>query len=241
MTSKVDRLKSLPRIFQCNLDRFFQRVVAPLIVQLPVHERLETGEAKSHDEFLDRCGAQVDNHLANEAAKAFALTLSGAFERQLHDFVLELWETGKATPPETKTAKPGVWPALKYEPLLTICADYAAIDLEALNLRRPLVELLLVGNVVRHGEGGSCNRLNKQAPRLWEDPDGQLIDLSPGPTRLSDRMRIQPADLYDFAVAAMTFWGHADTDVGAATIIPGYPPIRDLPASLAGNAAKPVV
>lgn len=240
MTSALNRLKGLPRIYQCNLDRFFQRVVAPLIGQLPVHARLETGEAKSYDEFLDRCGAQVDNHLANEAAKAFALTLSGAFERQLHDFVLALWETGKATPPSTKTDKPDAWPSLKYEQLLTISADYAGIDLEAANLSRPLAELLLVGNVVRHGEGGSCRRLSKASPRLWEDPDGQLIDLSPGPTRLSDRMRIQPADLYDFAVAAMNFWGRADTDLGAVTVIPGYPPLRDLPGPAVG-VAKPVV
>ena len=65
----------LPRVFQANADRFFQRVILATLDQLPMHRTLVVGEASTMDEFLDRCTAQVDNYTANEAAKAFALTL----------------------------------------------------------------------------------------------------------------------------------------------------------------------
>ncbi|WP_199229324.1 hypothetical protein [Caulobacter endophyticus] len=229
----MDRLISLPRINQANLDRLVRRVIGPVLERLPVHGRLETGQAPTLDVFLDRCAAQVDNHLANEAAKAFALTLSGVFERQLHEFALELWSLGLAAPPTRKDGTPA---SPKYDVLLALCAGYAGIDLVGHNLARPLGELLLVANVVRHGEGGSCARLHEIAPRLWDDPDGRLIALSPGPALLSERMRILPEDLSDYAVAAMVFWGWADTQVGAVTVIPGYAPVRRLDATSAVSA-----
>ncbi|MBJ6889195.1 hypothetical protein JG637_19355, partial [Vibrio cholerae] len=66
----MDTTDQLPRVFQANADRFYQRVILPTLDQLPVHGTLVVGEAKTIDEFLDRCAAQVDNHTANEAAKA---------------------------------------------------------------------------------------------------------------------------------------------------------------------------
>lgn len=61
----------LPRIFQANLARLFDRVILPGMDVLTVHDHLEQGEATSLDQFLDRAAAQVDNYTANEAAKAF--------------------------------------------------------------------------------------------------------------------------------------------------------------------------
>jgi hypothetical protein len=73
----------LPRIFQANLARLFERVIRPAMAALPVHMSLECGEAATMEQFLDRAAAQVDNYTANEAAKAFTLTLAAIFERQL--------------------------------------------------------------------------------------------------------------------------------------------------------------
>src|SRR3546814_72627 len=73
----------LPRTFQANVDRFYQRVILKTLGDLPTHETLVVGEASDMDEFLDRCAAQIDNYTVNEAAKAFVLTLDGLFERQL--------------------------------------------------------------------------------------------------------------------------------------------------------------
>lgn len=73
----------LPCIFQANLARLFDRVIQPAMAGLPVHSSLEGGEAATMDQFLDRAATQVDNYTANEAAKAFTLTLAATFERQL--------------------------------------------------------------------------------------------------------------------------------------------------------------
>ncbi|WP_303522846.1 hypothetical protein, partial [Staphylococcus pasteuri_A] len=49
----------LPRIFQANLARLFERVVQPAMEALPVHSSLESGEAATMDQFLVRAAAQV--------------------------------------------------------------------------------------------------------------------------------------------------------------------------------------
>lgn len=85
----MTRQDQLPRLFQANTDRLFQRVIHPGLVALPIHAVLMFGEATAVDAFLTRAVAQVDNYTAKEAAKAFTLTLAGLFERQLR-----LWAAG---------------------------------------------------------------------------------------------------------------------------------------------------
>lgn len=80
MSSNADQL---PRVFQANLAGLFDRIILPRLAALAVHLRLERGEAATLDAFLDRAAAQVDNYTANEAAKAYVLTLAAVFERQL--------------------------------------------------------------------------------------------------------------------------------------------------------------
>ncbi|WP_081066828.1 hypothetical protein [Burkholderia cepacia] len=86
---------NLPRVFQANTDRLFQRLIWPGLNALPIHAELRFGEAASMNEFLNRAAAQVDNHTANEAAKAFTLTLAGLFERQLRIWGRSLGVAGK--------------------------------------------------------------------------------------------------------------------------------------------------
>ena len=74
---------TLPRIFQANVDRLFQRVIVQGLNALPIHAELRFGETQSMEEFLARAKAQTDNYTANEGAKAFTLALAGLFERQL--------------------------------------------------------------------------------------------------------------------------------------------------------------
>jgi hypothetical protein len=59
---------NLPRVFQANTDRLFQRLIWPGLNALPIHAELRFDEAASMNEFLNRAAAQVDNHTANEAA-----------------------------------------------------------------------------------------------------------------------------------------------------------------------------
>jgi hypothetical protein len=183
----------LPRIFQANADRFYQRVILKALESLPTHGTLAVGETADMDEFLDRCAAQVENHTANEAAKAFALTLDGMFERQLYRWAGALGVIGKST-----------------EATLKACAATASLDLAKAGMADNLRELHLVANVVRHGEGGSCGKLKAVAPQLWDSPLLDYYDLAPAPVPSSEEMRIRPPDLNRYARAIVRFWGHVD-------------------------------
>ncbi|MGS0648549.1 hypothetical protein ACU81Q_13075 [Komagataeibacter melomenusus] len=183
----------LPRVFQANADRFYLRVIVATLDQLPVHGALIMGEAKTFEEFADSCAAQVDNYTTNEAIKAFALTLDGMFERQL-----KRWATGHGVMAE------------KWDALLKECAQIGSLDLAANEIADDLVEMHLVANVVRHGDGRSCHELQARAPSFWDDSSRNYYDLVPGPAPRSDELRMKPNDLRRYARAVFRFWGHVD-------------------------------
>lgn len=183
----------LPRVFQAHIDRFYQRVILATLDQLPTHEKLVVGQADGMEDFLARCAAQVDNHTANEGAKAFALTLDGLFERQLcrwahaHGKKAHSWKTA-----------------------LPACARIGGLDLAEAGLSDDLNELHLVANVVRHGEGPSCKDLQAMAPLLWDNASNDYYDLAPDTTPASDLLRIRTDDLRRYSRAIVRFWGLAD-------------------------------
>jgi hypothetical protein len=190
----------LPRIFQANLARLFERVIKPAMEALPVHTSLEDGEAATIDQFLERAAEQVDNYTANEAAKAFTLTLAAIFERQL-----SIW--ARAARPGNATDKTK-W--RQFEELLMLCAEHAGIDVEQDELGADLTEMFLVANVVRHGEGKSNEKLKMIAPALWYDGVNEYLDLLAGPPIQSEHLRIRAGDFVRYVGATMRFWGLAD-------------------------------
>lgn len=201
----------LPRIFQANLARLFQRVIQPAMEALPVHSSLEGGEAATMDQFLDRAAAQVDNYTANEAAKAFTLTLAAIFERQL-----SIW--ARAVHLDNATDMPK---SRGFQDSLTLCAERAGIDVGQGELGADLTEMFMVANVVRHGEGSSCERLKTIAPALWDDAANDYHDLLAGPSIPSEHLRIRTGDLVRYIRATTRFWGLADP-LPMAVIDPPY-------------------
>tara|TARA_R110000868_G_scaffold402710_1_gene679177 strand:+ start:1192 stop:1812 length:621 start_codon:yes stop_codon:yes gene_type:complete len=183
----------LPRIFQANIDRLYRRVICVTLDQLPAHNPPVVGETSSMDEFLARCAVQVDNHMANEAAKAFALTLDGLFERQLCRWADAHGEKAGSM----KTALPA-------------CVRIGGLDLTATGMADDLKELHLVANVVRHGEGRSCKELQAIAPLLWDSASLDHYDLAPAPTPASEMLRIRAGDILRYARGIGRFWGHVD-------------------------------
>lgn len=195
-----DHRDQLPRIFQANLDRLFVRVIQPALAALPVHAHLEHGETAMLDQFLDRAAQQVDNHTANEAAKAFTLTIAAVFERQL-----SVW--ARVVDP---TAVTGRSAAPRFAELLAICARHGKVDLGRDDLGSDLDQLLVVANVVRHGEGPACSKLGRDFPQFWDDQATDYIDLLPGPPLASEHVRIRFSDVVRFIEATVRFWGRAD-------------------------------
>lgn len=201
----------LPRIFQANLARLFERVIQPAMEALPVHSSLESGEAATMDQFLDRAAAQVDNYTANEAAKAFTLTLAATFERQL-----SIWARAFHRGDATDMPK-----ARGFQDYMTLCAELAGIDVGQGALGADLTEMFMVANVVRHGEGSSCEKLKTTAPALWDDAANDYHDLLAGPPIASEHLRIRAGDLVRYIRATTRFWGLADP-LPMAVIDPPY-------------------
>jgi hypothetical protein len=201
----------LPRIFQANLARLFERVIQPAMEALPVHSSLEGGEAATMDQFLDRAAAQVDNYTANEAAKAFTLTLAAIFERQLSIWARAVHLDGATDMPKSRG----------FQDFLALCAEQAGIDVGQGKLGADLTEMFMVANVVRHGEGSSCEKLKAIAPALWDDAANDYHDLLAGPPIPSEHLRIRTGDLVRYIRATTRFWGLADP-LPMAVIDPPY-------------------
>ncbi|WP_198670734.1 hypothetical protein [Oceanicella sp. SM1341] len=189
----------LPRIFQANLARLFERVIQPAMHALPVHASLECGEAATMEQFLDRAAAQVDNYTANEAAKAFTLTLAAIFERQLSIWAPAIYRDRAIEMPKSRG----------FQDFLALCAQQAGIDLEG-ELGADLSEMFMVANVVRHGEGSSCEKLKTAVPHLWDEAADDYHDLLAGPRIPSEHLRIRTRDLVRYIRATSRFWGLAD-------------------------------
>lgn len=210
MSSNADQL---PRVFQANLARLVDRVILPGLDALAVHPRLERGEAATLDAFLDRGAAQVDNYTANEAAKAYVLTLAAVFERQMSMWARACQIEDRSDPSRTRG----------FEALLTGCADQAGIDLQRDRLGSDLSRMFLVANVVRHGDGRACETLQAAAPELWGTDAPDYLDLLPGEAVVSERLRMRRRDLIRYIRATTRFWGLADPLPMAVT----DPPYRE--------------
>lgn len=207
MTDVVDMSDAdhLPRIFQANIDRLFQRVILPGLQALPIHAELHYGEASSMDEFLDRAKAQTDNYTANEAAKAFTLILAALFERQVR-----IWARSRGFNAGRKTA--GREP---FRDFIVECAQVASVDLSQTKLGHNIIEMFLVANAFRHGDGSSVDELRTHSPDLWSYAQARYVDLLPPNPDASEKLLIQPDDVIRYAGACARFWGRADKLSGA--------------------------
>lgn len=192
--------EQLPRIFQANIDRLYRRVMEPGLASLVRHDQLVTGIASTMDEFLDRAAAVVDNHTANEAAKAYALILSASFERQLRILGRHWFDEPERSKIATRS----------FHLLLPEIAEKLLVDLKVDGIGGGLMENFLVANVVRHGDGPACDTLRGRVPRLWEQDEIEYVDLLAGPSPHSELLLIRPADLARYANATIQFWGRAD-------------------------------
>lgn len=211
----MDALDNLPRIFQANIHRLFQRVILPGLDALPIHNELRFGEASSIDEFLTRAKAQVDNYTANEAAKAYALVLAALFERQMR-----IWSRSRNVyPTHEELSKVG------FSRLLEDCACVASVDLVNKDLKQGLIEMFLVANVFRHGDGRSVVSLRNHAPDLWKYDQSRYMDLLPPNPDDSEKLLLQLTDVVRYANACFRFWGRADKLAGAVV----DPPYADPP------------
>lgn len=88
-------------------------------------------------------------------------------------------------------------------------------------LEHVLIEMFLVANVFRHGDGPSVADLRRHSPRLWDYERSRYVDLLPPNPDDSEKLLPQPADVVRYAGACFRFWGRADK-LGGAVADPPY-------------------
>lgn len=206
----IDPAQHLPRVFQNNLHRLFERVVAPSMLGLGELLKWDMGTLDTLAAGLDRAEAQVDAYTRNEAAKAFILVLSALFERQLRQWAFHLFIQPRKPDVQTQPL-----PAL-----LSDCMREIGMDANSLAISDVLVEGHRVANIVRHGDGKASAELKRAAARLWDQDPTAYVDINPGPSPDSALLVISDEYLKDYARAGLRFWGRADRMPGAVE----YPP-----------------
>src|SRR5271166_5408738 len=76
-------------------------------------------------------------------------------------------------------------PSVQVQPLKTLlddCIRAAGIEGAHQDLRTDLIEAHLVANVVRHGDGPSCDALKAVAFQLWVYDQAEYVDINAGPS-----------------------------------------------------------
>lgn len=206
----IEPAKHFPRVFQNNLHRLFERVVAPSMVGLGELQKWDMGTLDTLAAGLDRAEAQVNAYTRNEAAKAFIMVLSALFERQLRQWAFHLFIQPRNPDVQTQPL-----PAL-----LGDCMQEIGMDASSQAIRDVLVEGHRVANIVRHGDGKASAALKHAAARLWDQDPTAYVDINPGPSPDSALLLIPDDYLKDYARAGLHFWGRADRMPGAVE----YPP-----------------
>ncbi|RUX34634.1 hypothetical protein EOA23_00875 [Mesorhizobium sp. M2A.F.Ca.ET.042.01.1.1] len=201
----------LPRIFQADIHRFYTRVMLPALDNLPLRSGVKTsGSAASMAEFLEHAQVHTSNMLAFEARRCFALTLDGLFERQLR-----IW--ARVHVPDDR--RPGI-AAVEVNKLVRDVGLRHGLDLETGQVRATIEELHLLGNAVRHGDGGSLTKLRDRAPHLWHYADSAVAAKSEEHAILSEGIQLSDSGLTRYVRALTRFWGLADREPGAVVDVP---------------------
>lgn len=200
----TDPAQHLPRVFQNNLHRLYERVVATSMNNLSVPQPWELENLDTLAAGLDRAEAQVNAHTRNEATKAFILILSALFERQLRQWAVHLF---------VQPRKPDVQ-RQRFSALLMDCMTKIGMD-DRGDIHDVLTEGHKVANIVRHGDGDTSDDLRQIAPRLWQSDPRAYVDINPGPSPDSALLIVTDDYLRDYTRAGLHFWGRADRLPGA--------------------------
>jgi hypothetical protein len=176
---------------QADIQRLYVKVIQPALAEfVPTAEVEIVGEKADIDQFLEHARINTHNLLCHEVRRTFALVLGSLFERQLRFWLSEKMPTKKETVEETS------WLQLVS---FVNCVDGSITTNPVMT---DLENLHLVANAVRHGNGRSAEILLQKKPDFWSQ-----TGKDPRVKRdLTDKMRINDAQLELYARAMMRFW-----------------------------------
>jgi hypothetical protein len=136
----------------------------------------------------------------------YCLSLQALWEKQIRGYLESCARELKSDHKAAQKSRTGTW-----EELHSLFEQIRGVPLSAFDEFAKLNVLQLLGNVCRHGRGGSLQRLAVEHPELWPAGESlQLIPPPPGmpsePTRTEENLVISLDLLRSLAAAIDTFW-----------------------------------
>jgi hypothetical protein len=184
---------------------FLSDVVEPALAALDAKIR---ALKESEDDFAPFIESHVQDVL-RASTMAFCLSIQSMWEQQIRAYLKRCARELTGDPAQAARVSSARWEDL--DGIFTSLRGIALKDF----LEYPDLDLLqLVGNVCRHGDGTSLEKLAKSHPEFWPPPvsppviiDGVII--APAP-RTVDTLQIPRALLSRFVGAIVSFWDETE-------------------------------
>jgi hypothetical protein len=144
--------------------------------------------------------------LLRATMKGYCLSLQALWEKQIRGYLESCARELKFDHKAVQKSRTGTW-----EELDSLFEQIRGVPLSAFDEFAKLNILQLLGNVCRHGRGGSLERLGVKHPELWPTPESlPSIPPPPGtppePMRTEENLVISLDLLRSFAAAIDSFW-----------------------------------
>ncbi|ENB9666908.1 hypothetical protein ABJB81_005314 [Pseudomonas putida] len=201
---------------------FLSLVVEPSLTAL---EQKGVEIAAQDDQMLAAFHLHDHRHLIAKTSMALCLGIQSLWEQQLRDYLcycdVKVKHKG-CTVDLIRSAKWGV--SGKVPSLNQLFCEIRGLPIEEFQSYSRLEKLHVLGNVCRHGEGGSADKLRSMYPELWPmfGADSEQFGMAVAPHRPVNGMLISADLLRDFVNAVVLFW----LDMGIActeALIPSNP------------------
>ena len=183
---------------------YLSDVVEPTLAAL--EKRIsELRELSQHDD-LAVFALDPAEELLRTTMMGYCLAIQSLWEKQIRGY---LQRAAREFAPNTRLSErvqTATWDSLG-----TIFNDLRGVPLTAFDEFADLNMLRLLGNVCRHGDGPSMQRLAAEHPELWPTkPEPELVPPLPGsslePVRTADSVTVSLDLLRKFASAIDSFW-----------------------------------
>lgn len=184
-------------------EDFLSLVVIPSLAAL---EEKAVEIAKQEDQVLAAFHLHDHRHLITKTSMALCLGIQSLWEQQLRDYLCNCPRAGGATWKVIRKASWGFSP--KALTLNELFSEIRGLPIEGFESYRRLDKLQLLGNVCRHGEGKSAEKLRVEYPELWPGAivDSKEYGLTPPAFMVLETMHISTTLLRDLVNAVQLFW-----------------------------------
>lgn len=192
---------------------FLSLVVEPSLAAL---EQKRAEIAAQPDQIVAAFHLYDHCHLMSKTSMALCLGIQSLWEQQLREYLGNCGSRVHLSSSTRSSIQGANWGISgRFPSLNQLFGKIRGLELESFESYKRLDKLQLLGNVCRHGEGGSAVKLRTKYPELWPSSDADSL-------RSLHDMLISTSLLRDLVNAVVLFW--LDLDIACTEgLIPSNP------------------